>query len=452
MEQGAGGANGGGAAAHLSNGTGVGGTDVVAPPVRRREIWSWCLYDFANSAFTTLIVTFIFSEFFTRVIVGDKVAGTVIWTRAVNISAIIIAMSMPVLGAMADSSARKKTFLLVATIHTLVFTALLFFMGPGMATLAAVLFIVANVGYEGTQAFYNAFLPEIADSKNMGRISGYGWALGYIGGLVALVIALLMVESWLPEDGYLNVRSTNLLVVAWYAVFSVPIFLYLRERARPAHKVGRAYIREGFVRVADTFRHLRRYREAAKLLVARLIYNDGLVTIFAMGAIYASAVFGMETADVIKLGITLNVCAAVGAFALGFVNDWIGGKWTIAITLVVLTIAAVIGATAPTRTGFWVAAVGIGLMVGPNQAASRSLLGVMIPEAKQGEFFGFFAFSGKLASVAGPFTYGAVVAATESHRTAMASIIAFFVVGFVLLMLVDEKGGIAAAKTGLDSY
>ncbi|UCF19328.1 MAG: MFS transporter [Gemmatimonadota bacterium] len=422
-------------------------------PVRRREITSWCLYDFANSAFTTLVVTFIFSRFFTQVIAADDVSGTVLWSRAVNISAIIIALSMPVLGAIADFSGRKKLFLLLATIQTLVFTTLLFFMGPGMATLAAVLFIIANVGYEGTQAFYNAFLPEIATSKNIGRISGYGWALGYVGGLLALAIALGMVRLWLPEEGHLNVRATNLLVVAWFAVFSVPTFLFLRERRRPREVRPGTYIREGVRRVAETLGHLRRYREAAKLLLARLIYNDGLVTVFSFGAIYAAAVFGMDTGDAIILGIVLNVAAAIGAFALGFVNDWIGGKWTIAITLVVLTVAAMLGAAAETRTGFWFAAVGIGLMVGPNQAASRSLLGVMIPEEKHGEFFGFFAFSGKLASVAGPFVYGSVVAATSSHRAAMASIIAFFVVGFAVLMLVDEKAGIAAAgsvRTGED--
>ncbi len=416
------------------------------PPVERREVTSWCLYDFANSAFTTLIVTFIFSEFFTRVIASDNVTGTVIWSRAVNISAIIVALSTPVLGAIADFSRRKKLFLLVATVQTILFTALLFFMGPGMALMAAVLFVVANVGFEGANVFYNAFLPEISTSKNIGRISGYGWALGYVGGLVALIIALQMVQSWLPEEGYLNVRSTSLLVAGWFAVFSLPLFVVLRERGDVKEVEPGTYVREGFRRIGETFMHLRRYREAVKLLIARLVYNDGLVTVFSFGAIYASAVFGMETADVIKLGITLNVCAAIGAFSLGFVNDWIGGKWTIAITLVVLIIAALVGATAGSRGAFWVAAAGIGLMVGPNQAASRSLLGVMIPEDKHGEFFGFFAFSGKLASVAGPFVYGTVVAATESHRVAMASIVVFFVIGLALLLLVDEKAGIEAAR------
>ena len=183
----------------------------VSDRVHRREIASWCLYDFANSAFTTLIVTFIFSECFTRVIAADNVSGTVIWSRAVNISAIVVALSTPVLGAIADFSRRKKLFLLLATAQAVIFTVFLFFMGPGMAVAAAVVFVIANIGFEGANVFYNAFLPEIATSKNIGRISGYGWALGYIGGLLALVIALKMVQGWLPDVGYLDVRSTNLL-------------------------------------------------------------------------------------------------------------------------------------------------------------------------------------------------------------------------------------------------
>lgn len=422
--------------------------------VEKREVASWCLYDFGISAFNTLIVTFIFSVFFIRTIHGDEDAGTVVWTWAVNISAIVVAVTTPVLGAIADFSQRKKLFLLIATLQTAIFTAILFFMGPGMAVPAAIVFVIANVGFEGGQVFYNAFLPEISTSKTIGRISGYGWALGYIGGLLALILALILVdpsrlglaiESPIPSEGYLNVRATILLVVGWIVIFTLPTFLVVKERGEPQEVEPGTYVREGFRRVLATFRKLRDYKEAAKLLLARLVYNDGLATIFAMGAVYAAAVFGMDEGDTIMLGIVLNVGAAVGAFGLGFVNDWIGGKWTIMITLVVLIGAGILGATAPTRTEFWIAAILISLMVGPNQSASRSLLGVFVPRKKQAEFFGFFAFSGKLASVAGPFVYGTAVASTGNHRIAMAGVVAFFVVGLVLLMFVDERAGIAAA-------
>jgi UMF1 family MFS transporter len=414
--------------------------------VERREIAAWCLYDFANSAFTTLIVTFIFSRYFTQVIASDDISGTVIWSRAVNISAVAVALTTPLLGAMADFSGRKKRFLFLATLQTLAFTFLLFFMKPGMVVEAALLFILANIGFEGANVFYNSFLPEISTSRNIGRISGYGWALGYVGGLAALGIALGMVRGWLPAEDHLNVRATNLLVAAWFGFFSFPLFLFLRERGQKQNVPLPSYPAHGFRRLVHTFQHLRRYRETAKMLLARLVYNDGLVTIFSFGAIYAAAVFGMDTADVIVLGIVLNVAAALGAFLFGFVNDWIGGKRTVAITLIVLIAAALLGSWAPSRTTFWIAAILIGFMVGPNQSASRSLLGLMIPERKQGEFFGFFAFSGKLASVAGPLVYGTVVGSTGSHRAAMASCAVFFLVGLVLLLFVDEKAGIAAAR------
>jgi len=419
--------------------------ETLPGPASRREVLSWCLYDFANSPFTTLIVTFIFSRYFTQALAPDSTSGTVLWSRAVNVSALLVALTTPLLGAIADLSGRKKHFLAVATAQCIVFTSLLFFMQPGMAPAAAVLFVLANLGFEGANVFYNAFLPEISTRRNIGRISGYGWALGYLGGLAALGIALYLVRGGLPSEGHFAVRATTLLVAVWFLVFSLPLFLILRERAPRGNLPPTAYARAGGRRLIDTFRHLRRYRQAMRMLVARLVYNDGLVTIFSFGAIFAAAVYGMDTSAVILLGIVLNIAAALGSWVFGFVNDRIGGKRTILITLVVLTLAAVLGAISPGPAGFWAAAIAIGLMVGPNQSASRSLLGVLVPYARRGEFFGFFAFSGKLASVAGPLLYGTVVGATQSHRLAMGSCAAFFVLGGLLLLTVDEPAGIDEA-------
>jgi len=413
-----------------------------------REIISWCLYDFANSPFTTLIVTFIFSRYFTQALAPDSTSGTVLWSRAVNTSALLVALSTPLLGAMADLSGRKKLFLAAATGQCIVFTALLFFMKPGMAMMAAALFVIANLGFEGANVFYNAFLPEISTRQNIGRISGYGWSLGYLGGLAALGIALAMVRGGFPAGEHLAVRSTSLLVSVWFLIFSIPLFRFLRERAPRGTLPTAAYPRAGLRRLVDTFGHLRQYRQAVRMLLARLLYNDGLVTIFSFGAIFAAAVHGMNTEQVILLGIVLNVAAALGSWIFGFVNDRIGGKLTVLVTLVALTGAALLGALAPGVGGFWTAAVLIGFMVGPNQSASRSLLGVMVPFERRGEFFGFFAFSGKLASVAGPLLYGTVVGASGSQRIAMGSCAVFFVLGGLLLLTVDERAGIAEAQIG----
>jgi MFS transporter, UMF1 family len=411
----------------------------------RREVTSWAFYDFASNAFNTLIVTFIFSRYFAQVVAPDPDLGTIWWSRAVNISAILVAVAMPVMGAIADFSGRKKQFLLVTTLGTVIATCGLFFVGPGMLLEAMLIFIAANVLFEAANVFYNGFLPELTPTRRMGRVSGFGWTLGYAGGLLCLILALGLVE-WLPEEGFFNVRATTLLVAVWYLAFSIPLFLFVRERQKRRSASLGVYAQAGFRRVARTVRQLRTYREVAKLLLARLVYNDGLVVIFSFAAIYVGVVFGLDTGEIIVMGIALNVAAGIGAFAFGFVNDRIGAKRTIAITLVVLSFATVLGATAPNMTVFWVAAILVGLMVGPNQSASRAMLATFTPDRKQGEFFGFFAFSGKLASVAGPLVYGEVLRATGSQRIAMASILGFFVVGFVLLLFVDEEKGIEMAK------
>lgn len=411
----------------------------------RGEITAWATYDFASNAFNTLIVTFIFSRYFQFVVAPDDVTGTVWWTRAVNISAILVALCMPVMGAVADFSGRKKQFLGWTTAGAIVFCAALYFIRPGMMLEAMLLFIAANVLFEAAAVFYNGLLPELASPGKMGRVSGFGWALGYAGGLLCLILALGLVRLWLPETDDLNVRATTLLAAAWYLVFALPLFVFVRERQRRRKASLQMYLAAGFRRVGRTFRELRVYREVAKLLLARLIYNDGLVVIFSFAAIYVGSVYGLDFGEIVVLGIALNVAAGVGALAFGFVNDRIGGKPTIAITLVVLTGATLLGAWAPDIRTFWVAAMVVGLMVGPNQSASRAMLATFTPDRKQGEFFGFFAFSGKLASVAGPLMYGMVLTATGSFRLAMGSIVLFFIVGLVLLMFVDEKRGIRMA-------
>ncbi len=424
------------------------------PPPQRRlrkgeagggEIAAWGIYDFASNAFNTLVVTFIFSRYFQSVVSEDPVVGGILWARAVNISAILVALAMPVMGAIADFSGRKKRFLGWSTAGAVLLSAALFFVRPGMVMEALIIFIAANVLFEAAAVFYNGFLPELASPRRMGRISGYGWALGYAGGLLCLLLALGLVGGWLPETEHINVRATNLLVAAWYLVFAIPLFLFVRER-QPRRKAPlKVYAAAGFRRVWRTVRELRTYREAAKLLLARLVYNDGLVVIFSFAAIYVGTVYGLGVDQIVVMGIALNVAAGIGAIVFGFVNDRIGGKKTIAITLVVLSVATVIGALAPTMAWFWVAAVLVGLMVGPNQSASRAMLATFTPDRKQGEFFGFFAFSGKLASVAGPLLFGSMLALTGSYRMAMGSILVFFLAGLLLLSFVDEKAGIAMA-------
>ena len=411
---------------------------------QRREVLAWCLYDFGSSAFNTLIITFIFSLFFAQVIAPDYNTGTVWWTRAVNISALAVALVTPVLGAIADSSGRKKTFLVVFAVQSIIFTVLLFFAGTSNAMLALGVFVIANIGFEAANVFYWAFLPDVSDDSNIGRISGLGFFLGYLGGLLSLVLALQMIEKWLPKTDHINVRATLLLVAGWFLLFSIPMFLWVKQRAVVVKTTGNP-IRLGFSRLYETLKHARNYKEAAKLLAARMIYNDGLATIIAVAAIYLGAVFNMEMREVLTMAIGLNVFAGIGAFAFGFVDDKIGGKKTIMITLVLLIVGTIYGTRVNSVGGFWIAAAILGLMLGPNQAASRSLLSKLVPDDKQAEFFGLYSFSGKVSSLLGPLVYGSVVARTGDHRLAMTSIIGFFIVGGIILMFVREKEGMIAA-------
>ena len=422
-----------------------------------RTIAAWCLYDWANSAFTTLVVTFIYSTYFTKALAPNEVLGTAWWSRAVSLTSLAVVTLSPILGALADRGGLRRALLALTTVLTVVTTAGLTFVAPGpphAALLALALFVIANVGFELGAVFYNAYLPDIASPARIGRVSGYGWALGYAGGLVALVIALVgFVRPEAPwfgmsTAGGFNIRATNLLVAAWFAVFSLPLLLLVPGGAPAAGGGARLDLRGTFAELWRTFHAVRRFRDAARLLGARLFFNDGLSTVFAFGGIYAAGTFGMSFSEILVFGIVLNVAAGLGAWAFGFVDDRIGGRRTILISLVALTVATIVAVVAPTRAWLWAAAVMIGIFAGPNQAASRSLMGRFTPDTRESEFFGFFAFSGKLASFFGPLLLGIVTQATGSQRVGVATVIVFFVLGGSLLFGVDERRGMEAAREG----
>jgi UMF1 family MFS transporter len=417
-----------------------------------RVIWSWALYDWANSAFTTLVVTFVYSTYFTKAMAPDEVTGTAWWSRAVATSAILTALLSPVLGAAADRAGARKRFLGVTTTLCVAATAALAFIAPSMANaalIALVVYVIADVAFETGYTFYNAFLPEIASPERIGRVSGYGWGLGYAGGLVCLAIALVgfvqPAAPWfgLPTADGFNVRATNLLVAAWYGLFALPLFLAVPERRGGTVTFD---VAGTFREVGRTLRAIGRYREMVRFLLARLIFNDGLVTVFAFGGIYAAGTFGMTLSEVILFGIVLNVASGAGAIVFGFLDDRIGGKRTIMLTLVALSLATALAVWAPSRTWLWVAGIMLGLFVGPNQSASRSLMARFVPERRQAEFFGFFQLSGKITSFLGPIVLGAATQAFASQRAGVATVLLFFLVGGIVLAGVSEARGIAAAK------
>ena len=420
-----------------------------------RSVWGWCLYDFANSAYTTLIVTFIYGIYFKNEIASDSITGTALWTRGVTITAIVVAVASPILGAIADRSGLRRRFLLISTGLTVLFVSGLFFPGPGQVTLALTFFVLSNVAYELSGVFYNSYLPDIAPPDRIGRISGYGWALGYLGGLLAMAVALFVfVRAEVPPFGLdpatgENVRATTVLVGVWFAVLSVPMFLWVREPVRAEGPPVSQIVGDALRQIRDTFHEIRqRYADIFWLLVARMIYNDGLVTVFALGPIFVQEVFGFTLEEVLIWGLFVNVTAGIGAFAMGFLDDRLGGKKTLFVTLAGLLIGGVWAVTASSTTSIYIAGLWIGIFVGPNQAASRSLLGRFVPEAKETEFYGFFAFSGKAIAFLGPLMYGEITRLTGNPRVGMGTILMFFVIGGLVLLGVNEQRGSALAKEG----
>lgn len=426
-----------------------------APARAGRATVAWALYDFANSAFTTLVVTFIYAAFFTQTMAGDEIEGTALWSRGVTVTAITVAALSPFLGALADRGGYRKRFLLACTMVSIAATVLLYFPRPGGedALLALSLFIVANVAFELGGVFYNAFLPEVAPPEMLGRVSGWGWALGYGGGLICMVVALggfVTDDPWfgLSLEAGQNIRATNLLVALWFALFAIPIFVFVKEE-RPEER-PRGVLRATLRQLGDTFRSLRDYRQVARLLVARLVYNDGLVTVFAFGGVYAAGTFGFELDEIVIFGIVLNVSAGLGAFLMGSLDDRLGGRVTLLITLVGLGAGTLLGALAWSKAAFWVAGVTIGIFAGPNQSASRSLLARFVPPEKENEFFGFFAFSGKATAFMGPLLFGVLTEAFSTQRAGIAAVVASFVIGGLLLWRVDEAEGEERAAHAAD--
>lgn len=431
---------------------------------RRGAVVAWCLFDFANSSFTTVIVTTVFSVYFVNTVVtGGALSGELAWSLCTSVSLLLSALLAPLLGALADARRSKRSLLITTSLACILATALLSTVGPGDVAAAAILFIIANVGFELGYVFYNGFLPEITTPDRLGRVSGFGWATGYIGGMVSLLAALVPLQILMPAGAgprelEIGARIAFALTAAHFLIFAMPAFLMLKDRVTARPSVTALDLLEPFRRLATTFRHLNRYRQALRFIVANLIYNDGAMAIFIFAGIYMSKALSFSQAGVVMVVIWLNIPSAIGSFAFGYLNDRIGGKRTILITLAILVVSVVaIAATAPgegataadiarARILFLVLATVAVLGIGANQSASRGLMAAFIPEEKHAEFFGFFIFSGKLSSVAAPLTYGLIAQTTGSSAAAILSIVFFLLVGAGVLLRVDEEEGIRAAR------
>ena len=419
----------------------------LAPGVRPREVWSWAMYDFANSGYTTVVVTAVFNAYFVAEVAGNAPWATFAWTCALAVSYALIVLTAPVLGAYADAHAAKKRLLAATTIGCVIFTAALAAVGRGDLWLAIACIVLSNFFFGSGENLIAAFLPELARGEAIGRVSGWGWSLGYLGGLVSLGASLAYVThaqaGGAPAGEFVPV--TMLITAGIFAVASLPAFLFLRERAQPVAGAD-DLLRGAFARLGETVRHAGRYADLRRFLVCIVFYQAGIQTVIALAAIYAQQAMGFTTRDTLFLILVVNVTAAAGAFAFGHVQDRLGHVRTIALTLIGWLITVVLAWAAEGPALFWFAANLVGLCLGASQSAGRALVGYLSPPARTAEFFGLWGLAVKLSSILGPLTYGAVTWITQgNHRLAILVTGLFFAAGLAILGGLDVARGRAAA-------
>lgn len=429
-------------------------TEITHQKSDRASVFSWCLYDWGNSAFATVIITFIFSVYFGRGIVGDETLGTAQWGMAIAASGLIIAVISPFLGAVADHYGARKPWVLLFTLLCAVPTALLYFgvphdsPGGGVSNmiLVMVLIVLANTAFEIALVFNNAMLPNLSRPEMLGRISGWAWGMGYAGGLVCLVLSLIFLVGMgdhppllgLPQVNSENIRAVGPLVAIWIVIFTIPMMLFTRDVPRSTMSLGRA-MGQGLVQLKDTFTHLRRQGNMMRFLLASAIYRDGLNTLFAMGGLYAAGTFGMSFQEILIFAIGLNIFSGIGAAGFAYMDDLRGSKQTVVLSLVGLLFSGIAILLVQDKTLFMALAMGMGLFIGPVQSASRTMAARLSPPEQIGQTFGIYALTGRVASFFGPAVFAWAVLEFSSQRAGMATILLFWLAGLVLLLSVKEQ-------------
>ncbi len=426
--------------------------DALNPGVKKREVFGWAMYDFANSGYTTVVITAVFAAYFVGGIAKGAEWATFAWTLALSISYAIVMLTMPSLGAIADMRAAKKKLLMVFTAGCVLSTAALAFAGPGSVALAFVLIVISNTFYAYGESLTASFLPELARPEGMGKVSGWGWSFGYFGGMLALGICLGYViwagGQGIKADSFVPV--TMLITAVIYGAAACVTFKLLKERAVPnPAALQQGGFKASLVQLHATYKQAKHYQDFMWLLLCAVFYQGGVAVAITLAAIYAEQVIGFKQQETMVLIFVLNLAAAAGAFGCGYLQDRVGHKLALGLTLLGWMATCIIAALTETKGAFWYAAAIAGVCMGSSQSAGRAMAGMLAPRAQTGEFFGLWTFATRLASIIGPLTYGAITWATGGNqRIAIASTTVLFAVGLVILMKVDMQRGRAAAEAG----
>jgi MFS transporter, UMF1 family len=433
----------------------------VIPRTRapRREIFGWAMFDFANQAYTLLIITVVFGDLFTRVIVGNESGdyrlGNFLWSLALSTSYLMVVILSPICGAIMDYTASKKRFLFASYVLTVVATAALYFVAPGYALLGVLLLIVSNFAYSIGEAFIASFLPDLGPPEDLGKISGFGWAMGYIGGMASAVFVLLVLGE-VSAENFERIRWVGPWAAAFFLFTAIPTFLWVRERGTPrVLPPGRSYVAIGIDRVRQTLRELDRHRDLAVLLASMFFAMSGIYIIITYAFIYGAQVIGWDPNVRTLMFVIVQITAAAGAVAFGFIQDRLGAKRTYRITLVMWMTAIALIYLTPAMAGLLSDALGrpvqaqhvflvvgsvAGLSLGSCQSATRTLVGLFSPLARSAEFFGFWGLTLKLAGVVGLLAIGLLQAALGLQRAVLVCVLLFFV-AFVISRRIDEARG-----------
>jgi len=419
----------------------------------RRERVAWYLYDFGNSAYASVVLLAVYAAYFQKEVVGGA-EGSRFWGLTISVAMIIVAIAAPIMGAIADYSGAKKRFLLFFTILAVLFTALLYFTQSGTIALAIGFFLLAEIGYRAAQIFYDALLPEIAVPEEMGRIAGTGWAIGSAGGIVILLIILPPIL--LSDSNLMVVRGSLIVTAIFFALAAVPVFLWLAERAQPQKLPSdENYLSIAFKQLGETIRAARGFNEFLKFMLAYLIYNEGVIIALDFAAILGAVLFGLDQTGLIIFFIIVQAMNVFGALLFGNLQDRYGGKRSLTLSIVLMVVCMIALYFAQTQIHFFVIGAVVGVAMAGIQSVSRAMVATFSPPGKSGEFFGFFALTGRTSSFIGPAVFGwlaaeatlwyqsqgqdVVLAEQSGHRLAIFSIALFLIIGWVLMTFVNEK-------------
>lgn len=424
-------------------------TDSLNPGVQPRELLGWALYDFANSGYTTVVITAVFAVYFVGGVAGGASWATLAWTLGLSLSYVIVMLTMPGMGAWADRHAAKKRLLMGVTLGCVLSTAALGWVQPGEVVGALVLLVISNTFYSWGESLTAAFLPELARPEAMGRVSGWGWALGYVGGMLTLGICLAYVLSAQArqEPAARFVPVTLWITAAVYALAASGTFVLMKEHAKPSGLAPAGGVASGLLRLRQTWRDSAPYADFRQLMACAVAYQAGVAVAISLAAIYAEQVVGFAPQETMVLIFVLNIAAFVGAFVFGHVQDRLGHKRALGFTIIGWIFTCLLAAASTTKGLFWVAAAVAGVFLGSSQSAGRAMAGLLVPPQRLAEFFGLWTFAIRLASILGPLSYGLITWVTGgNHRLAIVSTALLFVLGLWLLRPVDMARGMARAR------